>query len=50
MANSVFKVGAAKAFITPKLGTRLYGYPSDRFATSIHDDLTTTAIAVANGE
>ena len=47
--NKTFKVGAGKAIITPKLGTRLYGYPSDRFATSIHDDLTTTAVAISDG-
>ena len=44
-----FLAGAAKTVITPKLGTRLYGYPSDRFATTIHDDLTATAVAVSNG-
>ena len=44
-----FLAGAAKAIITPKLGTRLYGYPSDRFAATVHDDLTATAVAVSDG-
>ncbi len=48
--SSRFLVGAAKTIITPKLGTRLFGYPSDRFATTIHDDLTATAIAVSDGK
>jgi len=50
MQETVFKVGAGKAIISPKLGTRLYGYPSDRFAATIHDDLTTTAIAISDGK
>lgn len=45
-----FLAGAGKAIISPKLGTRLYGYPTDRFATVIHDDLTATAIAVSDGD
>jgi len=44
-----FLAGAGKTIISPKLGTRLHGYPSDRFATYIHDDLTATAIAVSDG-
>jgi len=44
-----FLAGAAKVIITPQLGTRLYGYPTDRFASTIHDDLTATAVAVSNG-
>ena len=44
-----FLAGAGKAIITPALGTRLYGYPSDRFAAYIHDDLTATAITVSDG-
>lgn len=44
-----FLAGTGKAIISPKLGTRLYGYPTNRFAASIHDDLTATAIAVSDG-
>ncbi|MBQ3529980.1 MAG: neutral/alkaline non-lysosomal ceramidase N-terminal domain-containing protein [Oscillospiraceae bacterium] len=44
-----FLVGSGKAIITPKLGTRLCGYPTNRFAASIHDDLTATAIVVSDG-
>ena len=44
-----FLAGSGKAIISPKLGTRLYGYPTDRFAATIHDDLTATAIAVSDG-
>lgn len=44
-----FLVGSGKAIISPKLGTRLYGYPTNRFAATIHDDLTATAIAVSDG-
>lgn len=44
-----FLVGAGKAIITPKLGARLTGYPTNRFAVTIHDDLTATAIAVSDG-
>ena len=47
--NSTFQAGAGKAIISPKLGTRLHGYPSDRFATYIHDDLTATASALSDG-
>ena len=40
-----FRVGVAREIITPPLGTVLYGYPDQRRATSIHDDLKLTAFA-----
>ena len=48
--SNQFLVGAGKTIITPELGTRLYGYPSNRFAATIHDDLTATAIALSDGK
>lgn len=48
--NKVFKLGVGREKITPKIGTNLYGYPYDRFATSVHDDLNATAFAINNGE
>ena len=40
-----FRVGVAREIITPPLGTVLYGYPDQRRATSIHDDLKLTVFA-----
>ena len=45
-----FKVGAAKAIITPPLGTLLYGYEFQRKATKVNDDLRINALAVEQGE
>ncbi len=45
-----FMAGAAKADITPKIGTLLYGYNPTNASTSIHDPLTVTALAVSQGE
>lgn len=44
-----FFCGAAREIITPPLGTLLYGYTPDVVSTSVHDDLTATALAVGNG-
>ena len=45
-----FKAGAAKAIITPPLGTLLYGYAFKRPATKVNDDLRINAIAVEQGD
>lgn len=45
-----FKAGAAKAIITPPLGTKLYGYAFQRIATKVNDDLCVNALAVEQGE
>lgn len=45
-----FKAGAAKAIITPPLGTKLYGYAFQRAATKVNDDLRVNAIAVEQGD
>lgn len=47
---SEFFCGAARRIITPPVGTLLYGYEPDIISTSVHDDLTATAVAVGNGE
>ncbi len=43
---SDFYVGISKKIITPKLGTLLQGYPKERPATSVHDDLYVGATAI----
>ncbi|MBQ7700664.1 MAG: neutral/alkaline non-lysosomal ceramidase N-terminal domain-containing protein [Clostridia bacterium] len=50
MPDKVFTVGAAKADITPEVGTLLYGYVPDSVSTSVHDGLELTAVAFAEGE
>lgn len=44
-----FYAGAARADITPAVGTLLYGYNPHQESTSIHDHLSITALAVAQG-
>ena len=47
----VFSAGAARADITPPVGTCLYGYAPDWHSDSVHDPLDATALAVRqNGE
>lgn len=41
--------GAARAAITPPVGTLMMGYAPPRPAKSIHDDLTATAVALRQG-
>lgn len=48
--KNIFLAGAAKGIITPPLGTLLFGYPIDRPAKSVNDDLTSTAIVFSNGK
>ncbi|MBO4423866.1 MAG: hypothetical protein J5879_10520 [Clostridia bacterium] len=50
MSDNVFKAGAAKEDITPKIGTLLYGYVPDSVSTSVHDGLELTAVAFSQGE
>lgn len=49
-ANGTFQAGAARADITPEIGTLLYGYNPHQVSTSIHDNLTITALALRQGE
>lgn len=44
-----FQAGAARAVITPPVGTCLYGYRPDWKSTLLHDDLTLTAAAFRQG-
>jgi hypothetical protein len=41
------QIGTGREKITPKLGTRLFGYPGEIRAKSLHDDLTVTAFAIS---
>jgi len=43
------KVGIAREIITPKIGGYLAGYGSDKVSTSVHDDVTVTALAIECG-
>ncbi|MBQ9860170.1 MAG: hypothetical protein IJO76_05800 [Clostridia bacterium] len=45
-----FVIGAARRVITPPLGTPLCGYPYERAATSVNDDLKANVIALGYGE
>lgn len=47
--NERFQAGAARAVITPPVGTCLYGYRPNWESTSLHDDLTLTAAAFRQG-
>ena len=49
-ANDIFMAGAARADITPKIGTHLYGYRPNLVSTTIHDPLNVTALALRQGE
>ena len=44
--TTLFQAGAARACITPPVGTCLYGYRPDLHSESVHDDLHVTALAV----
>jgi len=46
----MFKAGAAKSIITPKIGTCLYGYVPHHRSESVHDQLSVTALALSDGE
>ena len=43
-------LGVASRPITPPVGGYLYGYPSPPRSTSVHDDLTVTALYLQEGE
>ncbi len=47
--NERFLAGAARAVISPPVGTCLYGYRPNWESTSLHDDLTLTAAAFRQG-
>ena len=42
--------GAAREIITPEVGTLLAGYHDSNKSTSVHDDLTVTALALKSGD
>lgn len=42
--------GAAKEDATPAVGTSLYGYCPDLFSTYVHDPLSVTVLALAQGD
>mgnify|MGYP000871069420 FL=1 len=44
------KAGAARSCITPRVGTHMCGYFSDRLSTDVHDDLYAKAIVLENGD
>ncbi len=48
--ENIFRAGAAKADITPPVGTCLYGYAPDWHSDSVHDNLDATALAVSQGK
>ena len=48
--SAVFQAGAARACITPPVGTCLYGYRPDWHSESVHDDLSLTAAAFREGD
>lgn len=50
MAEKQLLAGAAKACITPSLGTSLAGSMTDRTAEVIHDDLSARCLVLDNGE
>ena len=50
MADKTFMAGAARADITPAVGTLLYGYNPHQVSTSVHDNLSVTALALRQGE
>lgn len=46
-----FKVGMAKADVTPELDCLLYGYPWERFGKKVRDNLSVGAVAISqNGQ
>jgi len=45
-----FKVGMAKTNITPPLGTLLFGYPSNRPAQKLLDEIKVNAVAITQNE
>ena len=47
---TAFMAGAARADITPPVGTCLYGYVPNHQSTSVHDPLNVTAAAFREGE
>ena len=50
MSEKTFLAGAAREDITPPVGTLLYGYTPDTVSESVHDPLTTTAVAFRQRE
>ncbi len=48
--STTFYAGASRADTTPPVGTLLYGYNPHQESTSIHDNLSVTAIAFQQGD
>ena len=44
------QLGVGRAIITPKIGCELFGYFTDFFSDSLHDDLTATAYYFKQGD
>ncbi len=49
MKDTLFLAGAAKADITPPVGSLLFGYNPHQESTSVHDPLEVTALALSEG-
>jgi len=45
----MFETGFGRRCITPPVGTRLFGYPNNRKAESVHDDLYANVLAFRQG-
>ncbi len=50
MANGVLTAGTARVVITPPVGIGMAGFAGRPPATGVHDDLTATAIVLAEGD
>ena len=48
--SNTFYAGAARAEITPVVGTLLYGYHPKHVSTGVRDPLTVTAAAFRQGD
>ena len=48
--NEKLYLGVEKAIITPKVGTRLFGYAEDLFSNQVHDDLHATVFLFEQGD
>ena len=49
MSNKLY-LGVEQTIITPKVGTRLFGYAEDLFSNQVHDDLHATVFLFEQGD